>query len=207
MIPLIFELNKVLNRSKILWYGPAILFLLVLVSRLYNLYVITAVVWFLGVLIALFSIFSFIKNIFVPGDDLKYEVILYKKLGIGFFRQYLLKLMLTILFTLIFYSLFAFIKWSFDWRVLVVVICFSSFLFFMRVAGVYAKTKAVYYSSLILIAISIFFPLYVLPNLAYILNANANWVVIYSATYFLLYLLAGFIFFVSAWRNECIGWM
>ncbi|MFH1223230.1 MAG: hypothetical protein V1647_02675 [Pseudomonadota bacterium] len=206
MIPIIFELNKVL-KNKILWLIPALIFILILASRLSNISILNSAIWALAVLVSLVAIIVLTAVLFPLGDELKYEVISYKKLGAGLAGQYLIKFAVLTFFTVLFYVMFSFIKWSFDWRVMLAAVSLSCFLFAAMAAGVYAGTRAVYYAAVVLVFVSVLYPLYILPNLAYMLNANAFSVVIYSAVYLLLYFFTGFIFYVSAWRKQCIGWL
>jgi hypothetical protein len=148
-----------------------------------------------------------LNALFIHGHDLKCEVIFFKKLGHGTIDQFVMKVFVVALSTLFLWSLCSFIIWHFSYRLLIAMTVIYSILLMLRTASLALKTSLVYYVAAVMFLLSLFYPVYILPNPAYLLKGGIRETAYYSIVYILLYLIVGYNCFISSWRKECIGWM
>ena len=215
MVGMIFNLSSFTSRSRGIWLLPLFFFILLLSTRISslmteNVYILYFVYYAcLGIAILLSLVFMCIslKSLFVSGYNLKSQAIFFKKLGYGMMHQFFMKTVFMAVFTIVIWSLCSFIIWKFNIRFLILMSITYCGLLMLRTAALSFKTSLVYYVAAILIALSFFYPVYILPNPAYLLKGGLKDVLYYSIVYMLLYLTAGYKFFISAWRHECIGWI
>jgi hypothetical protein len=134
-------------------------------------------------------------------------VIFYKKLGYGVINQFFIKILIVGASTLLIWTLCSVIMWHFSYRLLITMGVIYSILLLLRTARVALKTSLVYYVAAVVIVLSFFYPIYIVPNPAYLFKGAITDIAYYSFVYMLLYITVGYKFFISSWRNECIGWM
>ena len=215
MTLMIFMLNDVLKKSSSLWYGPVLLFIMALCVRLtplfvkngYIVYFINTAVLFLTVVISLLILFSAIIKIFNEQPALKNESIFYSRFGLGIFGQFTVKTIILLIFSIIFFCIVSIINWSWEFKYLLFGLSVSMFFIMMRAFGILMKTKPIYYLALLFVIISMVYPLYILPNTAYVVRSDSHKVIVYLLTYGFLYFFTAFKLFYFAWREECIGWI
>jgi len=215
MVGLLFNLAGFSSITKSVWLMPLFIFILLLVTRMaslflpnmYSLYFIYYSCFFISIILSVAFMAGSLKALFRSGYDLKSQVIFYKKLGVGTLNQYFIKLFIVVGSTLLVWTLCSVIMWHFSNRLLIALALVYSILLMFRTACVVFKTSLVYYVGVIIIVLSFFYPVYVLPNPAYVFKGAITDVASYSFVYMLLYVTVGYKFFISSWRNECIGWM
>lgn len=215
MMAFSFIFNDVLKRSRSFWTGPFILFVMVFAGRLlplfiknsYVLYFINMGILCLSILISVFFLLYGVRNIVHDASELKHEAIFYKQFGLGLNKLFFLKLSLIVFLFLIFFGMISVVTWSWEFKYFMFGLCVSSFFMMMRVISLYLKMPYLYYLGLLFIVISFFYPLYILPNIAFVFRSGSYKVILYLATYGLLYLLTSIKFFYLMWRQECIGWI
>ena len=215
MTAMIFMLNDVLRKSGSLWYGPVVLFIIALSVRLtplfikngYIVYFINTAALFLTVIIALLILFSAVIKMFSEQPALKNESIFYSRFGLGIFGQFFIRTVILMIFSVILFCIVSIITWSWESKYLLFGLSVSMFFVMMRTFGILLKTKPIYYLAILFVIISTVYPLYILPNTAYVVRSDSYKVFIYLSTYGLLYFFTAFKLFYSAWREECIGWI
>jgi hypothetical protein len=147
----------------------------------------------------------FANYLVLDSHRLKYEIMFYKALGLGIVTQFFVRLFVLLSYALILTGMFWIMLWSLEPRYTLLILIFSTFIFMMRQLAMYVDNIWIYYSGLVLAVISIFYPIYIYPNAAYVLKAPITEVIIYILLYFTLYTLLSLKFYLSSWRRECIG--
>ena len=177
MVGIIFNMAGFSSRTKSVWLIPVFFLMLVLLTRLasifmqnqYLLYTLYYSCLGIAIILSIAFMVASLNSIFVPGYNLKSEVVFYKKLGYGTVDQFAMKIIIVLISTMILWSFCSFIVWSFNYRLLVVMVIVYSLLLMLRTAALAFKTSLVYYVVAVLIIFSLFYPVYVLPNPAYLL--------------------------------------
>jgi len=215
MVGILFNLAGFSSRTRSVWLIPLFISFLLVITRvasiflpnMYSLYFIYYACFFVALVLALAFMASSLKALFASGYNLKSQVIFYKKLGYGTLNQFFIKIFMVAASALLIWCLCSAIMWHFSYRLLIVMGIVYSILLLLRTACVAFKTSLVYYVAVVVIILSFFYPLYVLPNPAYLFKGAVTDIAYYSFVYMLLYITVGYKFFISSWRNECIGWM
>lgn len=215
MVGMLFNLASFSSRTRSVWLMPLFICALLVVTRLssiflqnmYSLYFIYYTCFFVALVLSVVFMVGSLKALFASGYNLKSQVVFYKKLGYGTLNQFFIKILLVAASTLLIWSLCSVIMWHFSYRLLIIMGIVYSILLMLRTARVLFKTSIVYYVAVVVIALSFFYPVYILPNPAYLFKGAVNEIAYYSFVYMLLYITVGYKFFISSWRNECIGWM
>ena len=213
MSTLVFIINDLLSRNKSSWYGFFILFVLVFSIRLLPVFTTdTGLIYvadlssrFLWLMVFIFLMVLFINYLVLDTHKLKYEVMFYKALGTGLISQFFTKLAVLLVYCFILISLFWIMLWSIDVKYTLLMFVFCAFMLMMRLIALYIKNVWIYYSGLLMAIVSIFYPVYIYPNTAYVLKAPLYDAMIYILLYFVLYILLSLKFYLSSWRKECIG--
>ncbi|MEI6092379.1 MAG: hypothetical protein WCQ47_01700 [bacterium] len=215
MMALSFILNDVLKRSRAFWFAPFVLFVMAFSVRLlplfvknsYVIYFINMGILFLSVLTSILYLQYGVKKIVHDASELKYEAIFYKQFGLGLNGLFFLKLCMVVFYFLIFFVMISAVIWSLELKYLLLGLSICSFFVMMRVIALFFKMPHLYYLGILFIVISLFYPLYILPNVAFVFRSGSYKVILYLATYGLLYLLTALKLFYFVWREECIGWI
>ena len=215
MIGMLFNMAGFSSRTRSVWILPMFLLMLLLLTRavsfvssdLYTLYFVYYSCLIVAFILSIAFMAGSINALFIHGHDLKSEVIFFKKLGYGTIDQFIMKLFVVGLSTLLLWSLCSFIIWHFSYRILIAMTIVYSILLMLRTASLALKTSLVYYVAAVMLVFSMFYPVYIFPNPAYLLKGGIREIAYYSTIYVLLYLIVGYKFFISSWRKECIGWM
>jgi len=215
MVGMLFNLASFSSRTRSVWLTPLFISILLLISRLasiflqnmYSLYFIYYACFFIAIVLGFIFMTGSLRALFISGYNLKIQVMFYKKLGYGILNQFFIKIFMVAVSTLMIWSLCSAIMWHFSYRLLITMGLAYSIFLMLRTACVAFKTSLVYYVAMVMIVLSFFYPVYVLPNPAYLFKGAITDVAYYSFVYMMLYLIVGYKLFVSSWRNECIGWM
>jgi hypothetical protein len=215
MVGLLFNLASFSSKKRSVWLVPIFMLLLLIVTRtasmlmdnMYTLYFVYYIGWGLSFVVSIIFMTGSLKSLFTSGHNLKSEVLFYKKLGYTTINQFLMKVFAVVVSTVFLWLLCSFVFWHFSYRVLLIMFIAYTVLLMLRTISVLLKTSLVYYVAVFIFLVSFFYPVYILPNPAYLLKGGVTDVLYYSLVYVLLYLTAGYKFFMSSWRNECIGWM
>lgn len=215
MIGLLFNLAGFSSRTRSVWILPVFMLILLIITRavsfvsanLYTLYFVYYSCLGIALILSIAFMTGSLNALFIHGHDLKSEVIFFKKLGHGTIDQFIMKLFVVVLSTLFLWSLCSFVIWHFSYRLLISMAVVYSILLMLRTASLALKTSLVYYVAAVMFILSLFYPVYILPNPAYLLKGSIREIAYYSIVYVLLYLIVGYKFFISSWRKECIGWM
>ncbi len=215
MIGLLFNLTGFSSRSKSVWVLPLFLLAVLLVTRvvsfmtsnLYTLYFVYYSCMGVAIILSIAFMLGSLNALFIHGHDLKSELLFFKKLGYGTISQFIIKVLIVAICTVLLWLLCSFIVLHFSYRLLMTMTVVYSILLALRVLSISFKTSLVYYVAAIMLLLSFFYPVYVLPNPAYLFKGGLKEVTYYSAVYIMLYLIVGYNFFISSWRKECLGWM
>ena len=212
---MLFNFASFCSRTRSVWLMPLFILFLLSITRLaslflpnmYSLYFIYYSCFFISIILSVAFMTGGLKALFGSGYSLKSQVIFYKKLGYGLLNQFFIKVLIAAAAVLLIWSLCSVIMWHFSYRLLITMGLTCSMLLMLRTASVAFKTSLVYYVVVIIVIFSFFYPVYILPNPAYLFKGAIKDIAYYSFVYMLLYITLGYKFFVSSWRNECIGWM
>jgi hypothetical protein len=215
MTAAVFMLNDLLRKNTPVWYGSFILFVIALTARImpvfvkdgYVIYFINAALLSAAVLVCSAILFSVILHKIPDAEKIKHEVIFYRGLGLGVMGQFVLKSVITALAFVLMFGMVSMTVWSIQLKYFLLGMSFCMFFLMMRTLSVLINIRLVYYLGILLIMISLVYPMYVLPNTAYVVRSasyNVHW---YLLTYCFLYLAIGFKLFYSKWREECTGWI
>jgi hypothetical protein len=211
MSTLVCIVNDILIRNRSAWYGFFILFVLAFFIRLLPSFVSdTGLIYIadlasrsIWIMFYVFLVIIFVN--YLVFDTQKHEIIFYKSLGTGIVQQFFIKLIVLLSYAFLLTALFWIILWSLEIRYTMMILVFPVFILMTRLIALYIKNIWIYYSAFLLAVISIFYPIYIYPNAAYILKAPLINAAIYVSLYFVLYVLLALKFYVSSWRRECIG--
>ena len=215
MVGMLFNLASFSSKTRSVWLMPLFIFILLFITRvasiflpnMYSLYFIYYSCFFVAVILSIAFMVGSLKALFTSGYNLKSQVIFYKKLGYGMLNQFFIKILIVAASTFLIWLLCSVILWHFSYRLLIAMGVIYSMLLMLRTARVAFKTSLVYYVAVAILVFSFFYPVYILPNPAYLFKGTIADIAYYSFVYILLYITVGYKFFISSWRNECIGWM
>lgn len=213
MSAVVLIINDLLIRNRSCWFGFFLLFVLALSVRLLPSFISDTGLIYLADLISrslwivlyVILIVLFVNDLVLDTHRLKYELMFYKALGLGIFTQFFTKLIILLSYALILTAMFWILLWSLEIKYVLLILILCTFIFMMRLIALYINNLWIYYSSLLLAAISVFYPIYIYPNTAYVLKAPIAEAILYISLYFTLYILLSLKFYLSSWRRECIG--
>ncbi|MCX6111755.1 MAG: hypothetical protein NTY22_00480 [Proteobacteria bacterium] len=215
MTSIVFILNDILKRSRALWYGTVILFVIAFFVRLtplfvkngYIVYFINMAALFIAILLCILILFNVVDKMFPGSFQIKHESIFYKRFGLSLLGQFFIKTAILVLFLIFLFSIVSVIVWSWEFKYLLFGFSLCMFFIVMRSLSVMLNINYVYYLAILFVIISMIYPLYILPNMAYVVKSGSYKVIIYLLTYGALYFFTAFKLFYFSWRQECIGWM
>ncbi len=189
--------------KRLFWAGPVIIFLLVLLTRTVNVAIVNALCAFAAYVFGFVLMFFGIKDIFPSEDELRREVLFYRGFGMNFFSQFLFRALMVLFWTFIIYFMTGAVLWSFfiNMFFLMYTVAFS-LLMFSALQSI-LNNKFIYYIPVFLYAGSLFYPLYLVPNTAYVMNSGLEDLLIYSGLYLLLYFLLSYKLYFYSWRRQC----
>ena len=192
-------------RRKIFWVSPILFLVLTITPRFLNMPLVSLLCMSLAFAVAFISLFMGVIGCFSYGDDIRKEVIFYKSLGLGFLQQFFMRLAFLFIWALFLYFAASSVMWVFDLNLFILAITMVfSFMLFYSLAS-FVGNRFIGYLPLALYIASIFLPMYVTPNPAYIIKASVGDAFMYSSMYVLFYLISSYKFFVLSWRKQCIG--
>ena len=171
------------------------------------IYLIEVVAMILSVSVCLAILVNFIKHLMPSAHEIKYEVIFYKRFGLGILEQFFIRIALLMLVSVMLFCILSIISWSWHPKYLLLGAVLCMFLLMIRMFSVLLNVGAVYYLGILFIIISVFYPMYILPNTAYIVKTGSYDIAVYLFTYWLLYFFIAFKIFGLKWREECLGWI
>ena len=201
-----------LLKKKVFWIAPFILFVLVLAPRFFKMFFISnnfssifnMFCMFSSFMFALLFLFIGFKDLFSRGDGLRKEVLFYKSFRLGLLEQFFMRVFMLLMWSAVIYFMSSAVMWKFNINLMILIFTMGfSFLLFSCLS-VFLNNRLFYYVSVILYTASIFYPMYVIPNPAYIFNSNLNDAFIYSSMYVLFYVLASYKLYILSWRKQCI---
>ncbi|MBN1113756.1 MAG: hypothetical protein JXA66_00305 [Oligoflexia bacterium] len=208
--------SRLVRQSRYLWFAPFFLFLVFLSSRLIPVYYsnMPYVLFFsavtglaLGVVLSVIMMVVLVWLVFPYGDDLKNEVILYRRLGAGVNVQFTVFYLFVMFSGFVMYIYISVLLWEFNVRYFLAVLVFTSFLVLARTLVLFLKIWFVFYILFAAFFVSLYFPLYIIPNFAYIISGGIQGAAGYTLMYVLIYYIIANRLYIGAWRQECIGWI
>lgn len=195
-------LNGVLNR-RVFWSGPAILLLLVIIPRLFNIDLLNGICSVTAYAVSFVLLMMGLKDLIPIEEGLRKEVLFYRGFGMGFLQQFIMRVIVILSWTSVLYFISASVLWNFSINVFFLM-CVTAFslLMFATLKSLF-NNDFIYYLPILIYAGSLFWPLYVVPNPAYVLNAGLEDLFIYSSMYMVLYLLLSYKMYFYSWRRQC----
>lgn len=212
MIFLKFKINSIL-KSKILWVIPSFSFFLFFVLKIFNLininvHFISILTIFVYVLISfIFIIYLYLFNslIFVDRDNFVNQSIYFFSLGFSLKIQFFYLVLTSLLCSTLCYLMLSTFYWTFSSKYFLISLILGLFLFNFRLLSYYLNLYILYFISLVLILSSLLFPVFIFPNVLYILKNSGIYSTLYYISYILFYIYIAYLMYSKMWREECIG--
>ena len=208
-----FVFINYLLKKKIFWLAPAFMLAFVVLPRMFKYFlptnnfvsIVNTIFMYVSFLSAVLFLFFSVAKLFSNGDSLRKEVIFYKSLGQGLLQQFIMRLVILLFWSLFLYFMYSAVLWSFKYNTLLLMITLAFSLLFFSSISLALNTMLIYYLSLIIYLACVFFPVYLIPNLAYMNSVGLGDAIMYSSVYVLFYILLSYQLYVYSWRKQCIG--
>ena len=150
----------------------------------------------------LLLIFSIVR-IFNNKDNSRNEILFYRSFGLSFIEQFIMRYLLVAVWTFVIFFMSSSVPWVFSFRLLLFLQVFGLSLFFLSSLSALFSNRLLYFIPTLLYIVSLFYPVYILPNPAYIFNAAIKDSLIYTSLYMILYILLSYKMFSISWRKRC----
>ncbi len=200
-----------LLKKKFFWAAPFVLFILVLVPRFFKVSFVSnnfssifnILCMFFAFMFAFLFLFVGLKDLFSRGEALRKEVLFYKSFGLGLIQQFFMRVLVLSLWSALVYFMSSAVMWTFNLNMMLLIFTMGFSLVLFSCLSIFLNNRLFYYIPVALYTASIFYPMYIIPNPAYVLNSNLNNVFIYSSMYVLFYVLASYKLYILSWRKQC----
>jgi hypothetical protein len=158
----------------------------------------------IGGLLLLSCIMVLVNHIFDAKNAWVDEISSFHSMGYGFSSQILYRFASILLIAAAYAGLFSFL-YAKPARVFLFIPPFILSLIMFRLIGLWLNFPALVYVPVILTVISLFYPVYLLPNPVFVVKGQIGNVSAYVFTYSCLYLLVDIRLSYYTWRDICIG--